>query len=201
MAGKKLSIKKLESQLQDLDDFDEPNIELEQYATPPHIAAVLLNTIDSSFDDIQDKLVADLGCGTGRLLVGCILSGARQAYGFDVDQDALNGALKNISDLFSDEEEPNDLATSAHQGCQKFNLIKADIASSDCDKFWEPWNKVFDTVVMNPPFGTKQNQGLDMLFLKRAVELSHGSVYSLHKTSTRKVSCKFNSITLCPPID
>ncbi len=39
---------------------------------------------------------------------------------------------------------------------------------------------------MNPPFGTKHNKGLDILFVQRALELSRSSVYSLHKTSTRE---------------
>ena len=61
----------------------------------------------------------------------------------------------------------------------------------------------FDTVLMNPPFGTR-NSGADLFFLRVAVmvfdhffpqimffpfsiKLCHGRVYSLHKTSTRKV--------------
>lgn len=41
-----------------------------------------------------------------------------------------------------------------------------------------------DTVIMNPPFGTRQ-KGVDMEFLRAAFKLSRHSVYSLHKTSTR----------------
>lgn len=47
------------------------------------------------------------------------------------------------------------------------------------------WNRAFDTVVMNPPFGTKQNAGMDMKFLMAGLNLSRNVVYSLHKTSTR----------------
>lgn len=47
------------------------------------------------------------------------------------------------------------------------------------------WHGAFDTVVMNPPFGTKQNAGMDMKFLMAAINVSRGTVYSLHKTSTR----------------
>ncbi|CAH0559625.1 unnamed protein product [Brassicogethes aeneus] len=46
-------------------------------------------------------------------------------------------------------------------------------------------NKIFDTVIMNPPFGTKHNAGIDMKFLETAFKLSNNVVYSLHKTSTR----------------
>lgn len=44
--------------------------------------------------------------------------------------------------------------------------------------------KQFDTVIMNPPFGTKR-KGIDMEFLQMALHLANTAVYSLHKTSTR----------------
>ncbi|WAQ94352.1 METL5-like protein [Mya arenaria] len=43
-----------------------------------------------------------------------------------------------------------------------------------------------DTVVMNPPFGTKRNEGIDMEFVKTALHLTDNVVYSLHKSSTRE---------------
>lgn len=188
MANRKMSIKRLESCLQNLDGFDEPKVSLEQYATPPHIGALLINTIDTSFNDLDGKIVADLGCGTGRLAVGSILCGAKMVYGFDIDRDALNVGLENINSVLGDGDSDKDVSTSAYKGCRNFNLVQADIASLHCDKFWEPWRDFFDTVIMNPPFGTKQNAGLDMKFLKRAIDISSGSVYSLHKTTTRSVS-------------
>jgi len=42
-----------------------------------------------------------------------------------------------------------------------------------------------DTVLMNPPFGTR-NKGIDMVFVETALRITRKSVYSLHKTSTRK---------------
>jgi hypothetical protein len=43
-----------------------------------------------------------------------------------------------------------------------------------------------DTVVTNPPFGTKaSNAGMDVQFLKTATRLARRAVYSFHKTSTR----------------
>lgn len=41
-----------------------------------------------------------------------------------------------------------------------------------------------DTVIMNPPFGTKI-KGADMHFLRVACSLGPQQVYSLHKSSTR----------------
>lgn len=42
-----------------------------------------------------------------------------------------------------------------------------------------------DTVVMNPPFGTKI-KGADLAFLRAACALGPATVYSLHKSSTRQ---------------
>ena len=46
-------------------------------------------------------------------------------------------------------------------------------------------SKMVDTVITNPPFGTKNNEGIDVQFLKTAIRLARRSVYSFHKTSTR----------------
>ena len=42
-----------------------------------------------------------------------------------------------------------------------------------------------DTVLTNPPFGTKANAGMDLRFLRTATRLARYAVYSFHKTSTR----------------
>lgn len=194
--NKKLSSKQIESYLQDLDDFDEPKIQLEQYATPPHIAAQMLSTIDQTFDDIEDKLVADLGCGTGRLSIGSVLCGAEMVLGFDIDLKALESGVSNVRDIFGEsDDESQEVKCGAEgaivcsRGCERINFVQADVTSEDWDNFWSSMNKRFDTVIMNPPFGTKQAQGIDMLFLRRAIDLAEHTVYSLHKTSTREVSC------------
>lgn len=49
----------------------------------------------------------------------------------------------------------------------------------------EKWENAFDTIVTNPPFGTKKNCGIDMLFVQTGVFLASGAVYSFHKSSTR----------------
>jgi predicted RNA methylase len=41
-----------------------------------------------------------------------------------------------------------------------------------------------DLVVMNPPFGTRE-EGIDIKFLEVASEICLGSIYSMHKSSTR----------------
>ena len=51
-------------------------------------------------------------------------------------------------------------------------------------------SKIVDTVITNPPFGTKNNEGIDVQFLKTAIRLARQAVYSFHKTSTRSYMIK-----------
>jgi len=159
-----MKLKQLEQHLQQIDGFQEPKILLEQYPTRPHIAACILHTIHATFDEIEDRHIADLGCGCGVLSIGSVMLGAGAVTGFDIDPDALNQFLANREDF-----EMNNI-----------DLVNMNVLNID-----ESWNKKFDTVIMNPPFGTKHNKGLDMKFLQTGLRLASGSVYSLHKSTTR----------------
>jgi len=159
-----MKLKQLEQHLQQIDGFDNPKILLEQYPTRPHIAACMLHTIDATFDDLEDKIVADLGCGCGVLSIGAAMLGAGAVIGFDIDQDALEQFQGNIED---------------------FDIDNIDLINADIDALGEGWENKFDTVIMNPPFGTKHNKGLDMKFLQTGLKMATRSVYSLHKTATR----------------
>ena len=119
-----------------------------------------------SFDEFEGQVVADLGCGTAMLSIGAAILGAAHVIGIDVDVDALEIARANI-DEFEDPPLPIDLIQSTVQALAL-----------------QP-HLVADTVIMNPPFGTRQ-KGADMDFLRAAFKISKHSVYSLHKSSTRE---------------
>lgn len=161
----KVKLKKLEEYLQSVDPFEKPKVLLEQYITPSHIASNLLFTIQNNYDDLDGKLVGDLGCGTGMLSIGSAILGAAHIIGFDIDSAALAVAKTNV-----DEMEVSNV-----------DFVQSDVLAVDGSS----WHKAFDTVIMNPPFGTKKNAGMDMKFLKTAIQLSNHVVYSLHKTATR----------------
>ncbi|KAL6062438.1 Methyltransferase-like protein 5 [Balamuthia mandrillaris] len=63
-------------------------------------------------------------------------------------------------------------------------FVQCDV-SNLCLAAVPPQQRLIDTVIMNPPFGTKF-KGIDMVFLQKALQMARVSVYSLHKTSTRE---------------
>ena len=164
-----MKLKELEGLLQEIDSFTTPKLHFEQFITTPHLASQILYTIDQTYDDIEEKCICDLGIGTGMLSIGCTFLGADYILGIDIDKDALEICQKNI-DYFD---------------IDSIELINADCETILKDDCTNTLNRKFDTVIMNPPFGTK-NTGIDLLFLRLALSLSTNVIYSLHKTSTRK---------------
>ncbi|NXC77060.1 METL5 protein, partial [Anhinga anhinga] len=133
--------------------------------------ACMLYTIHNTFDDIENKTIADLGCGCGVLSIGSAMLGAGLCVGFDIDADALEIFSSNIED---------------------FELTNVNMVQCDVCSLSDSMSETFDTVIMNPPFGTKHNKGMDMIFLKTALQMARTAVYSLHKTSTRQASPLFH---------
>jgi putative methylase len=147
--------KQLEIALQKLSTHPKPSARLEQYMTPGDVASTLLH-LAYIRDDIVDKVVCDLGCGTGRLAIGAALLGAREVIGVDLDEAAIEVAEKN-----------------ADKAGVSVKWVKSEV-----DEFCA---KNIDTVIQNPPFGV-QRRGADMKFLRKALELAK-SVYSIHKVT------------------
>ena len=137
----------LERALEAVSRHPNPSPDLEQYRTPPGIAAELLLAAHAD-GAIAGKRVLDLGCGTGMFTVGAALLGARLATGIELDADGLA------------------LATGAAATAgvtQSTWFVAANLSA------WHPEPATFDTVVMNPPFGAqKGNKHADQLFLDRA---------------------------------
>ena len=181
-----MKLKELNSLLQEVKPFDTQlqKVELEQYPTEAHLAARLVFTAATSFDDVEDKVVVDLGTGTGMLGIGCVMMGASRVIGIDADSDALSVAQQNIDDIGVDEEMELLQADVSSLPLRSFRAPQPAGRQGDggCAESHEPW---VDTVVMNPPFGTR-NKGIDVLFLQQALSLRPRAIYSLHKSSTRQ---------------
>ena len=89
----------LEKALLEITPHLTPKAYLEQYTIPPEVAAEILYTATYVYDDIIDKTIIDLGCGTGRLAIGAVLLGAKEAVGVDLDAVAVEIALKNAEKM------------------------------------------------------------------------------------------------------
>jgi predicted RNA methylase len=151
-----------------------PRIRLEQYTIPATIAADILFLAAFVYGDIAGKTVVDLGTGTGRLAIGAASLGARQITAIDIDPIAVAVARENA----------------------KVAMVDIDWIVGDLDAI----RSEFDTVIMNPPFGTKQRH-LDKVFLRKAIQIGRVA-YSIHKSATReyivrylkRCGCKVNAI-------
>lgn len=166
MSTKKL--KKLESDLESLDVFKKPKVQLEQYHTPPRIAAELIHAIEMDVG-LSGKTVLDLGCGCGVLGLGCINQGAKKVLGVDIDGDALKIAQQNREDVGISSKEMIYLQKDIQ------DLLPHDMPAD---------LRRFDIVITNPPFGTRC-RNIDQLFVERGLGFSN-VVYSIHKSSTRE---------------
>jgi len=149
--------KELEIILQKIPKFDDPSPKLEQYITPANIAADII-FIAHQFGDIKDKVVFDLGCGTGIFAIGASLTGAKKSIGFDIDKKIIEKAKKYA--------EKKRLSV-------EFNVKDILDVNEKCD-----------TILMNPPFGAqKSNIKADRKFIEIGFKIS-SVIYSLHLTKT-----------------
>lgn len=145
----------LELMLSRVEPHPTPTPDLEQYAISPDTAATMLYIAAYANEDIIDKTVVDLGCGTGRLALGAAFLGAREAVGVDIDKTAVKIAFENSLRLGLDE---------------RTEWVTADV---------DAVHGRFDTVLQNPPFGVQRRKA-DRKFLLKALEVGK-TVYSLHK--------------------
>ncbi|KAL4001766.1 Methyltransferase small domain family protein [Acanthocheilonema viteae] len=164
--------KHFESFLSQIETFQNFKIQLEQYSTSVELAEAILSVIAEE-GCINDCTVADLGCGPGILLLGAVKLGASYGLGVEIDEEAIVICQSNI------------------ERCNLGNSI--DVIYLDVTKNISALRHKFDTVIMNPPFGTKNNTGIDLRFVKAGLSIlkQSGKLFSLHKSSTRQYIAKF----------
>ena len=141
-------------------DFNQPKPELEQYSTPVDIVAEIIK-LASAQGDLSGSVV-DLGCGTGRLAIGAALLGA-EVTAYEIDNNALE-----LAKYYSKEH---------NLDIKWINLAIENI------------EKKYDTVLMNPPFGS-QRPGADRAFLKKSLEIG-SRIWSIHMAETKNFVKEF----------
>ena len=137
--------------------FENPEAALEQYHTPPGLAAHIVHVADLQ-GDIEGETVLDLGCGTGMLTLGAALRSPDRAVGVELDPGPLATAREN----------------------ERRVGARANVAWVRGDATRPPLDPPPCTVLMNPPFGAQRgNEHADRAFLATAAELARVS-YSVH---------------------
>ena len=141
--------------IQNSPDFKNPKPELEQYTTPVDITLEIINKANS-LGHLSGN-VADFGCGTGRLAIGAAILGAK-VTGYEIDEDALILAI--------DYSKKNNL------DIKWISMAIENVSES------------YDTVLMNPPFGS-QRPGADAIFLEKALNVS-SNIWTIHMAETKE---------------
>ncbi|PSP93928.1 RNA methyltransferase [Halobacteriales archaeon QS_4_62_28] len=145
--------------------FDNPRAPLEQYRTPPELAAHLVHLADLR-GDIADRTIVDLGCGTGMLALGAALRGPERTVGLDIDPDPLQTARENERKVAS--------STSV-------SWVRGDASQAPLST-----DRAKTTVVMNPPFGAQsRNEHADREFLATTAAIADVS-YSIHNEGSQE---------------
>ena len=159
----------LERRLADVEGFEDPRVELEQYPTPADLAAHLVHLADVQ-GDLAGKTVVDLGTGTGMLALGAACRNPARVLALDRDPAALARARANER-------------TVAPAGGIEWLLAdatRAPFCSADSPR---PLSDV--TVLMNPPFGAQAgNEHVDRAFLETASGIASVS-YSVHNAGSQ----------------
>lgn len=154
--------------LSKLKTFSKPKINLEQYQTEAEIAADALWTAYMN-GDVEGKIIADLGCGTGTFGFGALLLGAKKAYMLELDKETLQLAKENKKIL--------------EEGLKK--KLNAELIKKDIRTF----KRKVDVVIQNPPFGVQKTH-TDKLFLLKAMETAP-KIYSFHKIESQNFIKRF----------
>ncbi len=167
--------KNLISIVQSMKGFEQPEARLEQYITDATSTVDLLYYITVDNNDIVDNVILDLGAGTGRLGLTCLLLGAKIVVAVEKDANAIRILQENASNL---ELQPY------------IHILQKDLSQLlDIDK-----NEILEVLnkknsdskiicVMNPPFGV-QVRNADRPFLKFAMEVSD-KIYSIHLSNQK----------------
>jgi len=158
--------------LSQLNGFEAPKTRLEQYQTEADFAAeIAWNAFYRR--EIEGKIIADLGCGTGILGFAALLMGAKKVFFVDIDERAIETAKENLAFLE-----------------KKLGLgLKKNVVFVVSDvKFFD---EKADLVIENPPFGIKGERHADRMFIGKAFETAD-IVYSFHKAESKGFINKFS---------
>ena len=159
---KKQQLEQISNYISNIKEFQSPKVILEQYSLPSDLIAFILIC---EWEELENKPIVDLGCGTGRFTLPLRKFLTKQVLGVDIDEISVRNMLK----IATEEKLTIDSLITSIEFLEAYN-----------------WGKQFQTCVMNPPFGTKRRK-IDFLFLEKAMTFA-STIISIHKSNleTRK---------------
>ncbi|MFD1564908.1 METTL5 family protein [Haloarchaeobius amylolyticus] len=161
-----LSRRTLARRLESVADFADPSARLEQYLTPPELAAHLCHLAGLQ-GDLEGQIV-DLGTGTGMLAIAATLAGGNAVAAIDVDADALATARQNERAV-----------AGGNSDDRTIEWLRGDVTR-------HPFSCTDATVLSNPPFGAQRgNRHADRDFLETAREIGAVS-YTIHNEGSQE---------------
>lgn len=155
----------LEILLTQLDTFENPKLNLEQYQTPPRLIAVILWRA-LQLGDLENRRIVDLCCGTGLFGIGAMILGAKEVTGVEIDKEAIEIAKRN-----------------SKKSNVSIKFMNRDVREIEAS---------FDTAFMNSPFGI-QGDIKDQEFLAAALRMAK-TVYSLHLYQEKNIEFLTNYV-------
>lgn len=106
----------------------------------------------------------------------------------DTDESSTNSD-NTPAPLPSSGEESSSESSESSEPYDLVEMYNGDVLDEEFLKSTIACNGNISTVIMNPPFGTKNNAGVDVAFIKAALSLKDSNplqaIYSMHKSSTR----------------
>jgi putative methylase len=156
--------RELERRLSAVGDFPDPDPDLEQYPTPPGVAASILQ--EAAMVGDLGSCVVDLGAGTGVLTVGAASLGAR-VLALECDPDALAAGREHCVTLGV---------------ADRVDWVLADAGRAPVRS---RGGGPSVTVLTNPPFGAQRGSRGDEPFLATAARVANVS-YSVHNAGSRR---------------
>ena len=130
-----ISKRDLTAILSRLKNFEMPSVQLEQYATPPEIAADWVWHMALQ-GEVAGKVILDAACGPGILGIGLLLLGAKKVFFLDKSASAIEICRENYENLK-----------------KEYELGKAEFVMQDVVLF----DEAVDVVVQNPLLVQKLN--------------------------------------------
>lgn len=166
--------------LSKLKDVEEKKPGLEQYQTPPDIAAEVLVQAQVAGD--LNGNVVDLGTGNGIFALGAAILGAEQVCGYDVDEASIEVSKQNKELV---EEELN-------------RELPVTFEAKDLHQISES----ADAIIMNPPFGIQRgNRQINKTFLTKAFELAPVVYTLMHQSEDKRGETRDHLQTLASSYD